>query len=321
MEDITKILNENFDEKFKDKFDREVPVLEVEFGEKKFRIPRELVYELTKIQKHYEVESVDDIKRNRNYRKLSELSNLPTFCSEWMIRELMPEVMEEFLDRGPQEFRKFSEELSELDDLIGVNSNPGKPIKFSNDKQFYDVMNMIVKAGKLLKKIKSSNPNSGLVGKLANGLVNKSLSVLSKNIKYNPNMAYIRNVYLINNEKDFISREYFKACNFEIKDSHNQSIKGTYVYKHFLSVEMLDSLNKEMLSKVMLSSQNNSTFDLVFNALPEDYKIRSNGTLVERGKKLQIIGIHKSEDGYFEKLKTPQEKTPLDIPLLTGIRI
>ena len=92
----------------------------------------------------------------------------------------------------------------------------------------------------------------------------------------------------------------FKACEFDIKDKYDKTIKGVFVYWHRPYKEG-DEILQQQLAKV-LESDGSTTFDLLFEALSEDY--RTKKTHIPRGKKLLVKDIYnrsgeKSKESIF----------------------
>ena len=121
-------------------------------------------------------------------------------------------------------------------------------------------------------------------------------------IEFNLNPTFIQNVYLDN--FDFIKRKSFEAFEFDIKDIYNEKIKGVFVYfdNGFRPEE--NNIAKKQMVKV-ISSLPSVSFDLDFIVLPENDKIKTNGSYVVRGKKLSVKGIYRIEERNKEEDHTP----------------
>jgi|GEM_PF-3575871 len=124
--------------------------------------------------------------------------------------------------------------------------------------------------------------------------------------KRNLNYAFISNVYLGN--FNFIKKKSFGACELDIRDNHNKTIRGVLAYRHH-PIEPKDDSLEPQLAKV-LSASESTPFDLEFQALSENYKIKQKGVYIPRGKKLLILDIHRRDGGSDENTDFPKAKFP-----------
>lgn len=106
----------------------------------------------------------------------------------------------------------------------------------------------------------------------------------------NYNQSVMDNVYLSN--FNFIKNKLFEACEFDIRDRHEDLVRGVSVYKGGPLLGLEDLSEK---IKIALSASEAEPFDITFLALSERYLVEKNGILVPRGKKIFVADIRRSK--------------------------
>jgi hypothetical protein len=120
--------------------------------------------------------------------------------------------------------------------------------------------------------------------------------------KTNFNYATIGSVYLTNFQ--FFKRELFEAVEFDVTDIKRYSIRGNFVYKNNPPCED-DAVSQRQINDV-LSANGTTTFDLTYQAMDENYKIKHKNTYSHRGKKIFVLDISRSEPDDDEEV-TPSD--------------
>jgi hypothetical protein len=122
--------------------------------------------------------------------------------------------------------------------------------------------------------------------------------------KFNFNIVSIDNVFLRN--INIIKNKSFEASKFDIKDRHDRTIEGIFVYHHVPSQEQ-DELSKKQLEEV-LTAYDSTKFDLQFIAFLEYYNQKRH-----LRKRLLIHDIRKNRGKSYQSIDVPYNtsKSPI----------